>query len=254
MIQISKHIIAPRNIILLSVMFFLAGFMTINSPFPLGNLWIVSVFFIVLLALPAFYGLILFLGMRRGIFTIILLSIFAIVFETFAIKTGFPYGNFNYTDLIGPKLFNIVPFSIAFAWTPLVIGCLALSSKLGVKRIHQIILSGFLLMLVDMVLDPGAVALNFWVWELQDFFYKVPLSNFIGWFISGVIGSTLLLLCIRGKKLNQISLHISKLMIVSTYFICIYWTSITLFSGLFIASLIGLCLMIPMFKILASPR
>jgi putative membrane protein len=40
---------------------------------------------------------------------------------------------------------------------------------------------------VDVVLDPGAVALGFWQYFGETAFYGVPLSNYRGWVLSAVV-------------------------------------------------------------------
>lgn len=43
------------------------------------------------------------------------------VIEYFAIKTCFPYGCFVYSDLLGYKVLDTVPWTVFFAWSPLVV-------------------------------------------------------------------------------------------------------------------------------------
>jgi putative membrane protein len=48
-----------------------------------------------------------------------------------------------------------------------------------------------LIILVDLVLDPAAVSLGIWTYS-EGFFYGVPLSNFVGWLISGSLAILML--------------------------------------------------------------
>jgi putative membrane protein len=40
---------------------------------------------------------------------------------------------------------------------------------------------------MDLVLDPGAVALGFWVYPGGGLYYGVPLSNYAGWVLSATV-------------------------------------------------------------------
>jgi putative membrane protein len=40
---------------------------------------------------------------------------------------------------------------------------------------------------MDVVLDPGAVALGFWTYLAGGAFYGVPLSNYLGWVLSATV-------------------------------------------------------------------
>ena len=229
---------------LLTLIFTLSGLFTdiFNN---LRDLILLSLFFIVIFALPAYYGLIKSNGLKKGLIGILALSFFALIFESIAIKTGVPYGYFNYTNLIGPKLFNTVPISIAFAWPPLVIGAFTILSKHRKNFLLTILFTSLLLVLIDMVIDPGAVSLNFWEWQNKEFLYHVPISNYIGWFISGIFGSSILFVVY--KKLKDINNNF-KFLLMSLYLIITYWTFVDLFKGLFISSIIGIALMLYIFK------
>ena len=61
----------------------------------------ISGLFIIALSLPCFYALGVSLGWKKALMLVLILSIYAIFIESFAIITGFPYSNFQYTDLIG---------------------------------------------------------------------------------------------------------------------------------------------------------
>jgi putative membrane protein len=141
----------------------------------------VSATFVLVLWTPSFWALKNWLGLKRAALIAVLLGAFAIGIETFAVKTGWPYGNFSYSDKIGVKYFGIVPWTVPFAWSPLVLGAMALASRIAPKRV---IPAGVLVLLAfDLVLDPGAVKQDFWEYDAGGFYYGVPFSNFCGWVI-----------------------------------------------------------------------
>jgi putative membrane protein len=148
----------------------------------------VSSLFIVLLSLPAF-GAAFSADKQKGFFAILVVGIFALLIETIGVLTGFPYTPFTYAESLGGKL-GVVPWTVFFAWPPLVFGVWALTKKLWTRR--AVFLAPLFLVGIDLVLDPVNTGLGFWLWEQTSWYYGVPLLNFAGWLFSGIIGIFLL--------------------------------------------------------------
>lgn len=157
---------------------------------------------IVLLAIPSYYFFYRSVGIKSAFIVIGLLSIFAIGIETIGILTGFPYGSFAYADSIPGKLFGHTPWTVAFAWTPLVIGAATFVKRISNSSIlKQTLVSTAFLILFDLILDPGAVAIGMWEYGKNGAYYGVPLMNFFGWALSGAIGSFIVFKLTKGKEL-----------------------------------------------------
>jgi uncharacterized membrane protein len=44
--------------------------------------------------------------------------------------------------------------------------------------------TGVIAVLVDLFIDPMAVAIGYWVWSVEgSVYYGIPLLNFVGWFV-----------------------------------------------------------------------
>lgn len=151
-----------------------------------AELWYISVISILLFGAPVVVYTIRWLGLRSGLLLIGALGVYALVFEIIAVKTGLPYGNFTYGGLLGPKLFDLVPVTVLLAWTPLVLGVLAVLTTIKPPW-QRAIVATVSLVVIDMVLDPAAVHIGFWAWDIPGFYYGVPLINFAGWVLSGGI-------------------------------------------------------------------
>lgn len=97
--------------------------------------------------------------------------------EVMGVRTGFPFGNYSYGPVLGVQLFE-VPLLIGVNWLLLVY----LSGELFHSRIKNDYLAAGLgslvMVLLDVLIEPVAVKLDFWSWEND----IIPLSNFIGWF------------------------------------------------------------------------
>jgi len=192
---------------------------------------------VILFAAPAFWAVKMWLGVRDAVLLFVVLGVLALVIETSAIITGFPYGHFGYSDLLGYRLFGYTPWTVFLAWTPLVLAAYAISARgiVGegsavVSRVARVVVLALLLVIFDVVLDPGAVKIGFWRYEGGGVFYGVPVSNFVGWLFSGAIAGVVLEIFFWIKKPL---LPAPAQAVSSTFFIVSFWTFIAFFSGMY---------------------
>jgi len=97
--------------------------------------------------------------------------------EVMGIHTGFPFGNYEYGQTLGFKLFE-VPLVIGINWLLLVYLTGNLFSKNLKNDWLAACLAALLMVAIDFLIEPVAVNLDFWSWERD----IIPLSNYIGWF------------------------------------------------------------------------
>jgi putative membrane protein len=144
---------------------------------------------VIVMRLPLVAG-VLPLTNRRAAISIGLLTLYAYGIELVGVMTGWPYGEFVYEVDLGPMLFDAVPIGLPVFFFPLVLNsyllALLLLGERARRRVIRLPVVLALVMVVDLVLDPGAVAVGFWRYEMGDF-YGVPWSNYGGWLISGTI-------------------------------------------------------------------
>jgi putative membrane protein len=92
------------------------------------------------------------------------------------IHTGFPFGNYEYGQTLGFKLFE-VPLVIGVNWLLLVY----LTGNLFAKKIKNdwlaACLAALLMVAIDFFIEPVAINLDFWSWEGN----IIPISNYLGW-------------------------------------------------------------------------
>ncbi|WP_414469484.1 bisanhydrobacterioruberin hydratase CruF [Methanobacterium sp. ACI-7] len=205
----------------------------------------VSVIFIISMALSSYIALFAWLDWKKALIFLIILSVFALAIETFAIITGIPYSKFTYTNLIGFKLFGYTPFTVPFSFVPLFIGSLYIASLKATNKWKIAALTAVIVLIADLVLDPAAVALNFWIWDMNGFFYGVPLMNFIGWLITGFIAG-LISVAVLGDKVKD--KNKPKAMLSSLFLIISFWGAVCIYMGLYIPGIIGIIFLIYMLK------
>jgi len=134
-------------------------------------------------------------GWRATLTLLMLAVIFAGTAELIGTITGFPFGHYRYTDLLGYKLFGHVPVLIPPSWFMMLYPALHLASLRLHGWIPQAAMASVILTLWDVALDP-AVTTGFaqWQWHQKDslwgwlpriHFYGMPLENWIGWLLTG---------------------------------------------------------------------
>jgi bisanhydrobacterioruberin hydratase len=225
-----------RTVFLISVLFFASSFfMSLFSDIP--SFTSISSIFIIFFAIPSYNSLVSHLGYRKGLLVITLLSILPVLIEGFAVWTGFPYGGFEYGSRLGWLLFGLVPPTVSFAYLPILLSSLYIASNYTKNLVSFSIVATIFNLLVDLVIDPAAVHIGFWSYTEGGIYFGVPLSNFIGWLVTGAIYSVLFYL-ISGKD----SLPLPSGTSVSLIWILSFWTGYLLIEKLFLPAIVGLTL------------
>ena len=224
------------TVLLILVVLAISAFFMVNVVIP-PEAAFVSGINVILFAIPAFWGTRWWLGWHDAIVLWVSLGILALLIETTAIITGFPYGHFGYSELLGQRLFGYVPWTVALAWTPLLLAAYVIARRTIENLPVRIVAIALILVVFDLVLDPGAVRLGFWRYADGGAFYGVPVSNFVGWVFSGAIGAVVMEIFTSWKKPL---LPVPAQMISSGFFINAFWTLIAFFGGLYISFVIGI--------------
>ena len=153
---------------------------------------------IVLFALPSYIGLIRQKGFGKAMATVVILSVLILAIEAAAIRFAYPFGEFSFGDALGYKLLGTVPWAVAFAYVPMVLAVFWLVSKLSTSGL-RVLLSGIFLGIANIVVDPALAFMGLRSWENGGPLFGVPILNFGGWFLTGIITAWVLHV-IWGKK------------------------------------------------------
>ncbi|MFX1276343.1 MAG: carotenoid biosynthesis protein [Promethearchaeota archaeon] len=132
-------------------------------------------------------------GGKNMIIFFIITFIISWTTETLSILTGFPFGNYYYTDVLGPKLW-LVPLLIMpayfmtgyLAWT--ISSTFLGSFGKGIEKKNLFIIpfiAGFIMTMWDFCFDPIRANVDHaWVWEDGGNYWGVPISNYFGWYLT----------------------------------------------------------------------
>ncbi|MGI8649503.1 MAG: carotenoid biosynthesis protein [Rubrobacter sp.] len=236
----------PKPLLLGAAFFFVAALFAANFPDAPGRS-VASVISTAAMAAPTFIALVLYTGpgLRRGLLALVSLGAFGYAIEAIGVTTGLPYGDFVYSDALGGKLFGLVPYLLPVSYVPLVVGAVAATwrAEATSTRAAWLLRSTLLLVLMDGVLDPGAAALGFWVWEAGGFYYGIPASNYFGWFISGLLASFILSRFGRWETPPRAGMLDGAILGLS------FWVGVAVFSGFIAPVLLGLGLLVYLIRV-----
>lgn len=115
--------------------------------------------------------------------------------EALGTATGQPFGDYVYTDLLGPRIVS-VPLLIPMAWAMMAYPCLlAVQLLTGAPRsprgrVRTALVGGWLFAAWDLFLDPQMVGEGYWVWQHVGWALpgipEIPLHNFAGWLLVAI--------------------------------------------------------------------
>jgi len=129
-------------------------------------------------------GILMFFGLSLAVATL---------FESLSLRTGFPFGNYHFTALMGPKLFDL-PILLALAYVGMgylawivasaILGCWN-QSPAGKNIFLLPLVASILMTSWDVVMDPVWADLDHgWVWHNGGPYFGVPISNYVGWLLN----------------------------------------------------------------------
>ena len=145
-------------------------------------------------------GVFVFAGLCLGVGTIS---------ESIGLRTGFPFGHYRFTDLMGPQIFGL-PILLVLAYVGMgylswVVGLALLGGEnkpLSGKRIVLLPLMASIVMTAwDLSMEAVWADIDHaWVWRDGGSYYGVPISNFLGWLFTVYAFYQLFALYLRNRE------------------------------------------------------
>lgn len=134
--------------------------------------------------------------------------------EVAGVKTGLIFGEYYYGETLGIKLFD-VPLTMGVNWLLMCYTTVYIVRNINVPKLLQGILAALIMVLMDLVMEPVAMAFGFWQW-LDD---QVPFRNYMAWFLTASILNTLWFY-INEKGINKMAQWVFIYLI--TFFITMF--------------------------------
>ena len=126
-----------------------------------------------------------------------LIFFIGMISEILGVNYGLIFGDYVYLDNLGFKILG-VPVLIGVNWIILTFITGSLSSFIFKNKYVSIIMGAILMIGLDLLIEPVAPLLGFWIFDLQ----IVPLQNYIGWFVIGIITQAIFQFKIAEKELT----------------------------------------------------
>ncbi len=187
-----------------------------------GGLWhLLDVFQDVtrLLASPIMFGLAIWMFYEcwriypqheRPKFAVVSIAVIVVSFgiEWLGVRTGSIFGAYVYGQTLRPSVGG-VPISIGCAWFVVLIASNAVAQKIAPKSLigntfKLAFLVAALMVCFDLLMEPAAGTLDYWVWEDN----HIPLQNYLAWFgLSFVFATMGLQTGLFHRQLPQIAIH-----------------------------------------------
>jgi putative membrane protein len=145
-----------------------------------------------------------------------------------------PFGEYRYTQWLGPKIAGHVPYFIPPSWFAMSLISLDLARRVTTRRWGALLLGTLFMVLWDVSLDPAMNrAFPFWNYGAEGFFFGMPLSNWGGW-------SAVTLVILVGYEFLRGNAPINHAWAPWVYLLnCIFPLAICLLRDVYLAGLIG---------------
>jgi putative membrane protein len=224
----------------LVVMFPVGLFLMLSGDTWKQYLWTTNIF----LALQAIVTFIYLMGAAKkksaGIIAFAIL-ILAFVIELVGVKTGLPFGSYSYTKTLEPALFG-VPLAITLSWFTIAVNAYLVTRFFlsGSKKIFILVVSAVIILAIDFLLEPFASSINgYWVWGTG----KIPVQNYISWFVTGFIFAYLLDRFILWNRNIFLNLNFIAIPAVILLINVLQFAAVNIYFGYIIITLIGLAML-----------
>jgi putative membrane protein len=109
--------------------------------------------------------------------------------ELLGTGVGIPFGEYHYTEALGPRWFGHVPVVIPLSWFFMALPSYAAArAALPDRPVARVLVASFILLSWDLALDPAmSHATAYWVWGQPGAYYGMPWLNLFGWYVTGLV-------------------------------------------------------------------
>jgi putative membrane protein len=120
--------------------------------------------------------------------------------------SGWPFGRYEYTNILAPQIAGVVPLPIVCAWLMVALGAWQLAGRLAHgtgKGARGMAIAGTatLILVLDLQIETIATRVNrYWRWVDQGQYYGVPTTNFSAWWLVGLLMATVLMYALWGVQ------------------------------------------------------
>lgn len=140
---------------------------------------------------------------KKIVFSLLIIFSLGFLVEVLGVQTGFPFGSYHYSEILGIQLFN-TPLVMGVNWVLLVYAGTMLFQPLAWPNYLKSIVTGLMLVVLDIFLEPFAIRWNLWQWIET----VPPLQNYISWAFIAMLLTYILNSCLEKSMRNPIAGYI----------------------------------------------
>jgi uncharacterized membrane protein len=137
------------------------------------------------------------IGWPRTLIFFVLSTVISLGMELLGTSTGWPFGGYSYTTGLGPKVLDLVPYTIPLSWFMMGFSAYLLAGVVAARHgwrpaaVWTVAGGVWLLTAWDLVLDPAmayeGLPVKFWIWHETGPYFGMPVHNFAGWALTGLL-------------------------------------------------------------------
>jgi putative membrane protein len=127
-------------------------------------------------------------------------ALFGFIIEVIGVNTGFPFGIYEYSGILGPRILE-TPILIGLLWWVLVRASYDVMGRFTGSTTLRSLGVGVIMTALDLLIEPVAIALNFWQWQDP----VVPVENYLAWFVCSTLFARI---TASGHATNVLSLSV----------------------------------------------
>lgn len=136
--------------------------------------------------------------------------------EVAGVATGALFGQYAYGPTLGLKWWN-VPLIIGLNWLVLIYVTGIITAQFSISKPVKALLASCLMVLLDIFIEPVAIAFDFWRWEGG----QIPFRNYVAWFVISFI-LHLLFFYLPFRKENPAAKFLYLLQLVFFLILCLF--------------------------------
>ena len=162
------------------------------------------------------------IGASRALAVFGLSFVISLASELAGTSSGFPFGVYGYSSLLGYRIAALVPFNIPTSWFYMLVASLAICGRIlpardnSASRWWWSLVAALVLTAWDVSMDPAMVKTAHWLWNVPDLsgrsaleqfigtpiFFGMPLTNWLGWLLTGIIVARVMLAVVPPSDWN----------------------------------------------------
>lgn len=139
---------------------------------------------------------------KKLVLVLFMIGVLGFAVEVIGVKSGVIFGSYSYGESLGLKLFE-VPLVISLNWIMLTFISVFSVRQFIDSKILISLISALILVVLDVLIEPIAIRLDFWNWTHG----TIPIQNYLAWFIIAIIFTSSITYSL-GKSVNNLALFL----------------------------------------------